>query len=588
MSRVYSGHHTQTGVRVAIKLIDPVLSRDPTTKQRLLGEARVMMELQSNHIVRALDVGALPSGQLYVVMDYLKGNDLDALLTREGPLPWPRVAAIGLQICEGLSTAHRGGIIHRDIKPQNCFRTSADDDQDLIKIIDFGVARQVRIEAGLTEQGVLPGTPEYMAPELVRAGVRANERTDIYAVGATLYKLLTGRVPFQGATYMETLRRHVREPLVAPSVAASGRGIPREVDELIARALAKNPDERFASAGELARALHALLERPSGTTAADGASEGARRGVADGASRQQKVSAPSASLPADPRRDQADAAPVPDPPHVPARALDSRFVLLRVSTLLVVSALFMVGTFLIRPRAEAALKSPGAAGAPPATLVAAKVEISRPSAPAPVMPVVPAITPETTAGITPPTSAPVDMKPPGDAEHPVAEVPGAAAPPVQPQTADPPIVADPEVLAPKPIESRPADDPPVVVDPELVPEPIVPPEAATPPEATVSPERRAGYASAHKLIEEQHGYLRNECMGRQAKKPLARLRFRVDVRADGWPVIGVFSGELAVRRCVKKVLRIQFSKCREAAFEYTLTMTTDSLKPVPFDPENVK
>src|SRR4030095_9269605 len=127
-------------------------------------------------------------------------------------------------------------IIHRDIKPQNVIRVAVDGNPEHIKIIDFGVAREVRIDASPTEKGILPGTPEYMAPELVQQHEkRADERTDLYAVGVTMYKLLTGRLPFQGGSYMETLRRHVGEKLTLPSVAAPDLGIPPEADALLAR-----------------------------------------------------------------------------------------------------------------------------------------------------------------------------------------------------------------------------------------------------------------------------------------------------------------------------------------------------------------
>jgi hypothetical protein len=121
MSRVYLGTHVRAGGKLAIKLIDVRLSNKPDMMQRCLQEARTMMEIQSNHVVRAYDVGMLASGQLYIVMEYLAGHDLEQLLQRDGPLPWPRLAAMAVQICNGLATAHAHGTIHRDIKPQNCF-----------------------------------------------------------------------------------------------------------------------------------------------------------------------------------------------------------------------------------------------------------------------------------------------------------------------------------------------------------------------------------------------------------------------------------------------------------------------------------
>ncbi|MBL8975277.1 MAG: serine/threonine protein kinase, partial [Myxococcales bacterium] len=276
MSRVYLGTSVKTGVQLAIKLIDLQLSGDPAMQQRILGEARAMMSLQSNHIVHALDVGSLASGQLYIVMEFLDGEDLDALLVREGPLPWARVADIGAQICSGLATAHRRGIVHRDIKPQNCIRVTVDDNPEHIKIIDFGVARDLEAAAGPTLQGFLVGTPEYMAPEFLQRGVRAEPRTDIYALGATLYKLLTGVVPYRGANALTTLDMHATSPLIPPSKRAPEFEIPPEADEIIGRALAKTPETRYGSADELARALRSalgvqrsgLLRRPEGSAIA--------------------------------------------------------------------------------------------------------------------------------------------------------------------------------------------------------------------------------------------------------------------------------------------------------------------------------
>jgi len=172
-----------------------------------------MMSLQSSHVVHALDVGSLPSGQLYIVMEFLDGEDLDALLVREGPLPWARVADIGAQICSGLATAHRRGVVHRDIKPQNCFRVTVDDNPEHIKIIDFGVARE----------------------------------------------LLTGVVPYRGPNALATLAMHVESPLIPPSKRALEFEIPPEADEILGRSLAKSPEARYAGAEEMARALRAAL-----------------------------------------------------------------------------------------------------------------------------------------------------------------------------------------------------------------------------------------------------------------------------------------------------------------------------------------
>jgi len=566
MSRVYAGVHTQTGVRVAIKLIDPALSREPATKQRLLSEARAMMELQSSHIVRAHDVGALPNGQLFVVMEFLDGDNLDVLLTREGPLPWPRVAALGAQICSGLATAHRRKIIHRDIKPQNVIRVAVDGNPEHIKIIDFGVARETRIEAGPTEQGVLPGTPEYMAPELVmQRGARADERTDLYALGVTLYKLLTGRLPFQGATYMETLRRHVGEPLTPPSVAAPALHIPPEADALLAKLLAKDPARRFASADELAAALRSNRRTP--LPAVDSVKSASPRPPST--THKRDLIPPSTLIPLEAlgALPPVARAEITEPPPS-LQTLDTRFVLLRMSTLLFVSALFAVGTFTIRPRAE--------------VTTPAKPQLARADTPKPV--VTPTTNTPSPSDIQPPLEAPPVATPPVDPAPPIAtppvDAPPAEAPPTEPPPTEPP-------PAPIPIDAQPvAEGPPVIVDPELPPDPDPAPEQ---PEPTTPPEPNFGYASARKLVEEQHKFLRNECMVQKPKKPLARLKFRVDVRPGGRPTISVYSGEKDVRKCVRDVFYFPFdSSPRGGAFEYAVTPTTGTLKPMPIDPEKVK
>ncbi len=567
MSRVYAGVHTQTGVRVAIKLIDPALSREPATKQRLLSEARAMMELQSSHIVRAHDVGAIPNGQLYVVMEFLDGENLDAILTREGPLPWPRVAALGAQICSGLATAHRRKIIHRDIKPQNVIRVAVDGNPEHIKIIDFGVAREIRIEAGPTEQGVLPGTPEYMAPELVmQRGARADERTDLYALGVTLYKLLTGRLPFQGATYMETLRRHVGEPLTLPSAAAPTLRIPPQADALLAKLLAKDPAQRFTSADELAAALRSDRRTPDRHPPVDVVKAPITRPPST--THKRDLIPPSTLIPLEaivimPPVARAE---ITEPP--PSQTLDTRFILLRMSTLLVVSALFAVGTFTIRPRAETtpSVKSQ--------TVLARAVTPPKPTTPPPID--TPPIATKQPAVDTPPDSKQPavdtpDVAPPDDAPDPIAAPPVAA--PIEPPINTPPVI----------------EDPPVIVDPEHPPEPVPAPEPPEPPEPTTPPEPNFGYADARKLVEEQHKFLRNECMTQKPKKPLSRLKFRVDVRATGRPTISVYSGEKDVRKCVRDVFYFPFdSSPRGGAFEYVVTPTTGNLKPMPIDPEKVK
>ncbi|HEY8379758.1 MAG TPA: serine/threonine-protein kinase, partial [Nannocystis sp.] len=255
MSTVYRGTHVRTGGALAIKVLDPRLSGKADMHQRCLQEARAMMDISSNHVVRAYDVGETPAGQVYIVMEYLEGEDLDHLLQREGPIPWPRVAGMAIQICSGLASAHAKGTFHRDIKPQNCFRVTVDRNPDHIKLIDFGIAKDTNSSQELTQDGVLLGTPEYMAPELIAANAVPDARSDIYAVGATLYKLLTGSTPFASKNILDLLYHQKHTAAEPPSKRAPDRQIPPIADQIVLRALEKDPARRFQTAEEMAQAI---------------------------------------------------------------------------------------------------------------------------------------------------------------------------------------------------------------------------------------------------------------------------------------------------------------------------------------------
>ena len=532
MSRVYFGTHVATGGSVAVKLINTSLPDDPTLRRRFLGEARAMMAMQSNHIVRAFDVGELPSRQLYMVMEYLDGVDLATLLRFEGPLPWRRVAAIGLQICSALVAAHRRGIIHRDIKPHNIMRLTLDGDPDHVKLIDFGIAREVCAGSELTQRGILIGTPEYLAPELLQSGTRADERTDLYSLGITLYKLLTGFVPFSSGNPLATLRRHVEQPLIPPSQAAPQQDIPPTADALLARALAKDPAARFTSAHELACALRGVLrnEAADQPVAAVGFVELARH-ARDGPGPRDE---PVMLAPADTIGSISGATPTEPGRGAAREVLDPWHLLRRVGGLVLFSGLFVLGTWGVMPRAEQ-----------PAVALAGTEVLT----PAPKSPVGAAYqaTPRVEKSIAPRPTSPTAL----DSEPPMSSEPTAY--PVVPS-----VPAMPEL-------SSDSDAPPRPPEPDF------------------------GYANARNLIEEQLQYLRTECLVHRAKKPLAKLKFRADLRASGWAVIRVFSSEKPVRTCVRDLFAFPFDPSpRGGAFEYTITTDGAIMKPVPLEPEVIR
>ncbi len=258
-SVIYRGVHTTIGRTVAIKMLRPELVRNDETVTRFLREGRAACRIRHEHVVEATDFGVTPEGDVFLVMEYLEGEDLADLIEREGALPWPRARAIALQICEAIEAAHAAGVVHRDITLQNCFRVERERNPDYVKVIDFGIAKMLEPsapmaeEVGVTGNAEIFGTPEYMAPEQVRRAIDADARTDVYALGVVLYALVTGRLPVRGATALDTLVRQIYEQVEPPSQIVPG--IPSELEAAILRALAKDPDDRFQSMVELARAL---------------------------------------------------------------------------------------------------------------------------------------------------------------------------------------------------------------------------------------------------------------------------------------------------------------------------------------------
>jgi serine/threonine-protein kinase len=588
MSRVYLGTHLRAGGKLAIKLIDLRLSTKPDMVQRCLQEARTMMEIQSNYVVKAYDVGVLPSGQLYIVMEHLAGDDLEHLVQREGPIPWPRLADMAVQICSGLSAAHKFGTIHRDIKPQNCFRVPLDGNPDHIKLIDFGIARDANAEVGLTQDGMILGTPEYMAPELVVAGHPPDVRSDIYAVGAMLYKLLTGNPPFRGRDALDTLYQHRNSPVVPPSEAAPELDIPAEADAILVRALAKSPDDRYATADDMSRAIRASL----------------------GLMRSGMAPRPESTGPVSPRAEstgpqslRSDStgpgriAPSQEISTFELRPVTGRDVAIRGATLFSLSLFFGVASWLAAPTATPA----------PATATVVAVAEPKPAEPTPppVVEPTPEPTPAVVADTTPPVAA--DTTPPvaADTTPPVADTTPPVAdttPPVAADTAAPAVVADtaapvadtaaPAVVADPTPEPTPAvvPEPTPEPTPAVVPEPTPEPAPSKPrPVASGDPEPDFDYKSAKKYIDEQREYLLKTCLAK-SEKDASRLAMRVDVRPSGRPIVKVFSSTKEVRDCAKQMLSFNFDPSpRGGAFTYSMSVAGGGVfEKQPIDPTVIK
>jgi serine/threonine-protein kinase len=274
MGAVYQAEHAIIGKTIAVKVLASSYSRNPGDVQRFLQEARAASLIRHDHVVDIADFGYTPRGQAYLVMEYLEGEDLAQTLQREGALPWLRVSDITTQIGSALAAAHAKGIIHRDMKPENCFRVRREGDADYIKVLDFGIAKIVDDrfkrdgQESLTIEGGIIGTPEYVAPELCR-GQKADARVDIYALGIIMYRMLTGVLPFRTDTdnYMAVLSQHLTDEPVPPRQQAPGAGIPARIEAIVLRALAKDPDRRYQKVEELIAALRAAQLELTGSSA---------------------------------------------------------------------------------------------------------------------------------------------------------------------------------------------------------------------------------------------------------------------------------------------------------------------------------
>ena len=263
MGVVVAARHVQLDVLVALKFMSDEALSDQELVARFLREARAAARLRGEHVARVTDVGTLESGAPFQVIEYLEGNDLQAILSSRGPMPIALAAQYVAQACEAVEEAHRAGIVHRDIKPANLFLTYRPNGTACIKVLDFGLSKAERLHLsgplGQTSgtEGLF-GSPSYMAPEQMLAPREVDGRADIWGLGATLYELVSGRVPFLGDTVVEVAFR------VAQSEPTPLRELRPDVPpalELITRTcLEKDRERRFATAGMLALALAPFAE----------------------------------------------------------------------------------------------------------------------------------------------------------------------------------------------------------------------------------------------------------------------------------------------------------------------------------------
>ena len=249
---VYRAEHSIMHKPLAVKILRPEHAARPDFVRRFLSEARTVARLRHDNIVDVVDIGRTESGVVFCVMEWLDGEDLGATIERDGPMPWARAQRIVLQVCRALVAAHGEGIVHRDIKPHNCFRVLRGRDRDFVKVLDFGIAKDIGATQKLTMTGVIMGTAGYMPPEQAR-GVAVDVRADVYAVGALLFELLSARPVFDGENFFDVMMLQATSP--APRLSRLVPDVPPVVDDIVARALERDRDGRFGTMTELATAI---------------------------------------------------------------------------------------------------------------------------------------------------------------------------------------------------------------------------------------------------------------------------------------------------------------------------------------------
>jgi YVTN family beta-propeller protein len=318
MGRVYRATQIGLNRKVAVKLIAPELATEPDFRARFTRESRLTASIEHPNVIPVYEAGEA-DGRLFIAMRWVEGTDLRSVIITEGRLEPERAVAITEQVAAALDAAHMGGLVHRDVKPANVMLTTTHG-QEHVYLTDFGLTKRAGSETGLTRTGAFVGTPDYMPPEQIK-GERPDARTDVYALGCLLFHALTGRAPYDRDTEVAKMYAQLHDP--PPSTTEAAPGTPPGLDAVIARALAKDADERYPSAGDLGRAARAALtgrdpsqpERSLATgLAAPGATELSPAAKAEAAEAEADAAARMTAAPPAPSETAVTPAPPPAPP----------------------------------------------------------------------------------------------------------------------------------------------------------------------------------------------------------------------------------------------------------------------------------
>ena len=269
MGAVYRGKHVLMDKTVAIKVLRPSLAGDDVIVARFSREAKAASRISHPHAVSVTDFGEAENGVVFLVMEYLDGRTLKDIIRSEGPMPLERAGEITRQVSGALDAAHQQGVVHRDLKSDNIM-LSQTNGGDWAKVLDFGIAKIQQLEGArdhdITAPNLVIGTPQYMSPEQCSQISAIDARSDVYSLGVIIYEMLSGRVPFTGESPTVIMMKQVQDP--PPSILDARPDLPASVDRLLERAMAKQPDDRFQTAGELSQALtNATDEMGAGASA---------------------------------------------------------------------------------------------------------------------------------------------------------------------------------------------------------------------------------------------------------------------------------------------------------------------------------
>jgi serine/threonine protein kinase len=255
MGSIYAAKHKTIDRRVAIKFLSTILTADPLYADRFVREAEAAARLNHPGIVALHDAGRLENDVYYLIMEYVDGQDLHAIVSEHGVFSVADAANMVCQAAEALGYAHQANFIHRDIKPENILLAA----DGTVKICDLGLAKRVGEDGMITQRGMIMGSPNYMAPERLRCSTEIDARVDIYSLGAALFFLLTGHIPYEG-TPPVIMAKHLTAPLPDPREVRSD--LPEEICHVIRKMMEKNPADRYQSMAEVVAALAPFQKRP--------------------------------------------------------------------------------------------------------------------------------------------------------------------------------------------------------------------------------------------------------------------------------------------------------------------------------------